>query len=62
MGKLKARVSERICLSCGGCVSVCPKDAIQLQNLIAVVDPKKCISCKICMNTCSIGAISMEEY
>ena len=62
MEKRKARVSERLCLSCGGCVSVCLKDAVRLQNLIAIVEPKKCISCEICVNACAIGAISMEEY
>jgi len=62
MGKPKARVSKRLCLSCGGCVSVCPNDAILLENIIAVVDPKRCISCEICVNTCSNAAISMEAY
>jgi len=60
MVKPKAKVDEEQCLSCGGCVSVCPKDAISLKNLRAFVDIEKCISCEICMNTCPIGAIHME--
>ena len=61
MVNLKAKVNEDRCLSCGGCVSVCPQDAIYLKNLIAFVNQNKCISCKICVNTCPIAAISMEE-
>ena len=62
MAKPKAKVDENQCLSCGGCVSVCPQDAISMKNLIAYVDSGKCISCEICVNTCPIGAISMEEF
>ena len=62
MAKPKAKVDENQCLSCGGCVSVCPQDAISMKNLIAYVDSGKCISCEICVNTCPIGAIFMEEF
>ncbi len=62
MAKPKAKVDANQCLSCGGCVSVCPQDAIYLKNLIAYVDAKKCISCEICANICPIGAIHMEDY
>jgi H+/Na+-translocating ferredoxin:NAD+ oxidoreductase subunit B len=61
MVKPKAKVDGKLCLSCGGCVSVCPQDAIQLQNLIAYVNQSDCISCNICFNTCPIGAIFMED-
>jgi ferredoxin len=62
MGKPKAKVDEKNCLSCGGCISVCPEQAIVMQNKIAFVHVKKCISCGICVDTCPIHAISMEEY
>lgn len=62
MVKPKAKVDGNICLSCGGCVSVCPQDAVILRNLIAYVNPNTCISCEICANTCAIGAIHMEDY
>lgn len=59
MAKPKAKVDETQCLSCGGCISVCPKDAIYMKNLRAFVIGEKCISCNICVNTCPIGAITM---
>jgi len=57
----KAYVNKEICLSCGGCVSVCPQNAIQLKNMIAFVNASKCNSCKICVNTCPVAAISLKE-
>lgn len=60
MGKPKAKVDETNCLSCGGCVSVCPNDAIIMKNKIAFVRFEKCVSCGICVDTCPISAISME--
>ncbi len=62
MVKPKAIVDENLCLSCGGCVSVCPQDAVSLRNLIAYINPNKCISCEICANACAIGAIYMEVH
>ena len=59
MVKPKAYVDNKLCLSCGGCVSVCPQDAVHLNNLIAFVISSKCNSCKICINTCSVAAISL---
>jgi ferredoxin len=61
MGKPKVKVDDKLCLSCGGCVSVCPSNAIILKNLIANINPKKCTSCEICFKTCPIGAILMED-
>lgn len=58
MGKPKATVNHHRCLACGGCISVCPQDAILMQASKAVVHQEKCISCGICIKTCPIGAIS----
>jgi len=62
MVKSKALVDKRKCLACGGCISVCPQDAISWNGNKAVVDKENCISCGICINTCPIGAISEEVY
>jgi Fe-S-cluster-containing hydrogenase component 2 len=61
MVKLNAKVNDGICLSCGGCVSVCPKDAILMCNQKAIVIENKCICCGICIKTCPIGAIYEED-
>ncbi len=62
MVKPKAIVDKEKCLACGGCISVCPQDAISWIGNKAFVTKEKCISCKICFKTCPVGAISMEEY
>jgi electron transfer flavoprotein alpha subunit len=62
MGKPKAKVDKKKCLACGGCISVCPQDAISWIGNKAEVNPEKCISCAICIKTCPIGAIGGEVY
>ena len=62
MGKPKAKVDRGKCLACGGCISVCPEDALTMYASKAVVTKEKCISCAICIRTCPVGAISGEVY
>jgi ferredoxin len=62
MAKPKAKVDEKICLACGGCISVCPKDAIIMSGIRAFVLVDKCNSCSICIKTCPVAAISGEVY
>lgn len=60
MAKPKAFVKKEKCLACGGCISVCPQDAILMILSKAVVDHAQCNSCSICIKTCPIGAITWE--
>ena len=60
MGKPKAKVDPTQCLACGGCISVCPQDAISWVAYKAVVNPERCVSCAICIRTCPVGAIHGE--
>jgi pyruvate formate lyase activating enzyme len=60
MVKPKAVVKKEICLACGGCISVCPQDAILMISSKAVVNQEQCNSCSICVKTCPIGAINWE--
>lgn len=47
------------CLRCGGCVSVCPQLALDLQEHGIECDPKKCVSCSICVQFCPVEALSL---
>jgi ferredoxin len=60
MEKPKAIVNIIKCLACGGCISVCPKNALYWNGGKAKVDHEKCISCAICIRICPLGAISGE--
>ncbi|MFH1105873.1 MAG: 4Fe-4S binding protein [Candidatus Aenigmatarchaeota archaeon] len=53
-------VDKKKCLSCGGCVGVCPKLALELKNGLEVVcDPEKCINCALCVKFCPVGALKL---
>jgi len=61
MEKPKAKVDRKKCLACGGCISVCPQDAMSMCGGRAFVTEEKCISCAICIRICPVGAVSGEE-
>ena len=44
MGKPKINVDVKICLACGGCISVCPQDAMNMTGAKANVDKDKLIA------------------
>ena len=46
-----------VCIHCGGCVGVCPVDAITLEENKIVVDESKCIDCGACVKMCPVGAM-----
>jgi ferredoxin len=56
MAKPKATVNRLKCLACGGCIAVCPADALTMNAGKAMVDDDKCTSCYICIKTCPVGA------
>ncbi|RLJ01525.1 MAG: ferredoxin [Candidatus Aenigmatarchaeota archaeon] len=54
-------VNKEKCLRCGGCVSVCPKNALELTEQGIIRDEKKCINCGICEKFCPVGAIKVKK-
>ncbi len=52
------KVLYNICMSCGGCVGVCPFLALNLdKGSEVVVDAEKCTDCGTCTKFCPVGAI-----
>ncbi len=49
------------CIYCGGCVSVCPVNAITLKETRIEVDANKCIDCGACIKFCPVGALEKVE-
>ena len=51
--------NARRCCYCGACVSICPVDALVLEdtNLYAL---DSCTSCAKCVRACPVGALSLE--
>jgi len=49
------------CISCGGCVSVCPANALELRGSDIVVDTERCIDCETCMKFCPVNALRKKQ-
>ena len=47
------------CTYCGGCVSVCPVDALVLAETRLVIS-SDCIDCGNCVTACPVGALQPE--
>ncbi len=56
-GKAAMSVCSSSCIGCGLCEKECKKDAIHVENGVAVVDYDKCIGCKMCTKVCPRDAI-----
>lgn len=54
----KVDVNHSRCISCAGCVGVCPVDTITLRGLTLVVEQDPCISCGLCIQMCPVGALT----
>jgi heterodisulfide reductase subunit A len=58
-----SKVDEELCAGCHICVSVCPYNAITVnQRNKAEINPALCKGCGTCTATCASGAISSQHY
>ena len=51
-------INTELCDICGTCVSVCPVDAINVEEFRVWIDAEKCIECGKCKQVCPARAIS----
>ena len=58
-GEAVARVNIDQCAGCGVCIDVCPNDAIELRDGVAVVDEEACMGCGLCEGECPNEAIRL---
>lgn len=57
----KAIINQNQCVSCGACVKVCPRGAIEIyKGMYAKVDMDKCVGCSLCKKACPASVIEME--
>ena len=57
----KVVVDRMRCCYCGGCVGVCPKDALLLEEIALSVDSAKCVKCGACVKFCPVEALSFQK-
>ncbi len=55
-----ARVDEDRCSACGTCESICPFEAIHVDN-VATVNWEKCMGCGVCVDQCPSDALSLDR-
>ena len=53
-------VDEDLCYGCGACIALCPTNALDLQNRLAIVEQEKCTLCEHCIPSCPVFALSIE--
>ncbi|MBS3056428.1 MAG: 4Fe-4S binding protein [Candidatus Aenigmarchaeota archaeon] len=54
------KIDKKKCISCAGCVAVCPVQALELKDKYPVCD-EKCINCLSCIKFCPVAAINLVK-
>lgn len=54
-------VNEDLCYGCGACIALCPTNALELSQRLAVVDQKDCTLCEHCIHSCPVFALSIKD-
>ena len=57
---LELQVDAHRCLSCGGCVSVCPRMDIPVSHLNSIAAGVLCKGCGICVQACPVEALRQQ--
>lgn len=59
--------SEKDCCGCTACVSICPKNAIMMNEnrkgfLVPEIDENKCVNCMLCQKVCNFKKFKPTEH
>jgi NAD-dependent dihydropyrimidine dehydrogenase PreA subunit len=55
------RLDPEACVGCGDCVTVCPREVLELRGGVAAVrDRDACIECGACALNCAAGALTVR--
>ncbi len=52
------KINRDRCMYCGGCVGVCPANALTLNETMLTVS-EACNDCGICVKFCPVGALEV---
>ncbi len=55
---LALHVDENRCLSCAGCISVCPRMVVPVSRFNSLAEGILCRGCGLCVQVCPVEALS----
>ncbi|MBT8297518.1 MAG: 4Fe-4S binding protein, partial [Maribacter sp.] len=61
-GGIAKRACEVACIGCSKCEDICPKDAIEMDNNLAYIDPALCTLCRKCVEVCPTHSIIETNF
>ena len=53
-------IDEELCYGCGACIALCPTNALDLKDRLAIVEQEKCTLCEHCIPSCPVFALRIE--
>ena len=53
-------VDGDLCYGCGACIALCPTNALDLVNRLAIVEQNDCTLCEHCIPSCPVFALSIK--
>lgn len=60
--KRAIKLDEKSCIDCGACISLCPTEALRLdEDYSLVLDEDKCVYCEACVPACPVRALSVRK-
>lgn len=54
-------VDEDLCYGCGACIALCPTNALELIDRLAIVEQEDCTLCEHCIPSCPVFALRIED-
>ena len=58
----KAELEKSLCVACGECVKICPREALSVyRGIYAICDKTKCVGCGLCVKNCPANALLIKE-
>lgn len=58
---MAVKINREKCIGCAGCVSVCPKIALDYVGSGIEIEKDKCNECGICVKFCPVSALYLKK-